>query len=247
MTELVQRDLSWARKITERLRLQATNYQEAREKVISTLTEARDGGAADLLGYASWPAYIADVFSEEPLRLEADLRKPIAKELSEEGMSTRAIGKVLGVTPMQVSRDIHSGVTNVTPEDWTPFKAPEGFKRVEVRREVIPSTPEDPGGEVSIYTELVPDVPSKITGLDGKHYTRPEPKKPQRRALTEVARDAGWDARKAIEKIERVWEDDRFSRNKEEVAELMRGHLMYVIETCQGFLDDINQSKENQS
>ena len=41
MTDLVSRDINWARKITERLRLQATNYQEAREKVLATLVEAR--------------------------------------------------------------------------------------------------------------------------------------------------------------------------------------------------------------
>jgi hypothetical protein len=224
MTELATRDLDWARKITERLRLQATNYADARDKVMATLIEARDGGAADLLGYASWTAYMADVFGDAPLRLERDARQEIVAELSAEGMSARAIAPVVGITPMQVTRDLKAGVTNVTPEPQTMMRVNEATGEVE-------------------------DVPARhVTGMDGKEYAvpiRPEPRKPNRRALTDVARDTGWDIRKAVEKLERVREDDRYSRNKEEVAALIRGHLMYVIETCQGFLDDLNQNEEN--
>lgn len=115
MSELVQRDLNWARKITERLRLQATNYQEAREKVIATLVEARDGGAAELLGYVSWTAYMADVLGDAPLRLERDARQELVAELSAAGMSTRAIAPIVGVGIGTVHRDIEAGVPNGTP------------------------------------------------------------------------------------------------------------------------------------
>lgn len=74
--------------------------------------------------------------------------------------------------------------------------------------------------------------------------TRPEQPKPKRRALTDFARDAGWDIRKAAERLTRIREDDRFSRNQEEVAAHLRSHLMFVIETCQGMLDDFDESKE---
>lgn len=256
MSELVQRDLNWARKITERLRLQATNYQEAREKVIATLVEARDGGAAELLGYASWTAYMADVLGDAPLRLERDARQELVAELHEAGMSTRAIAPIVGVDRKTVERDVRRG-TNVPPETRIEYRQ-EQYPDGEWSREIGPVEVNVATGEV-VGTDGLTDsertafaqeseaaqARPKVTGLDGKQYMRPEPKKPQRRALTDVARDAGWDVRKATERLERVWEDDRFSRNKEEVAELVRGHLMYVIETCQGFLDDINQSKEN--
>lgn len=227
MTELVQRDLNWARKITERLRLQATNYQEAREKVIHTLTEARDGGAAEMLGYASWTAYMADVFADAPLRLERDARQELVSELAAQGMSTRAIAPIVGAGYATVSRDI---------------------KAATVSCETVRNSADtaDTAMRVDPVTGEVEDVPARhVTGVNGKSYAVPVAKKPNRRALTEAARDAGWDVRRATERLERVWEDDRFSRNKEEVAVLLRGHLMYVIETCQGFLDDINQSKEN--
>lgn len=233
MTELVQRDLTWARKITERLRLQATNYQEAREKVIATLTEARDGGAAELLGYASWTAYMADVFGDAPLRLERDARQELVAELSAQGMSTRAIAPVVGVSHMQVATDLR-GV-----KDFTPAPAPSGTHFMD-------GNLYDSGtGELVVESvEAHGPLPKPITGLDGKQYTRPE-KKQNRRPLNDTANDAGWNLRKAMEKVERIREDDRYSRNKNEVAAHLRGHLIYVIETCQGFLDDINQNEEN--
>lgn len=225
MTELVTRDLVWARKITERLRLQATNYAEAREKVLTTLTEARDGGAADLLGYASWTAYMADVFGDAPLRLERDARQELVAELSAQGMSTRAIAPIVGVGIGTVHRDIAAApVPSGTPAPV----APQTMMLVN-----------EETGEVE-------DVPARhVTGMDGKEYAMPVQKKPNRRALTDVAKDAGWDIRKAAERLLRIRDDDRYSRNKEEVASHLRSHLIYTIETCQGILDDLNQSQED--
>lgn len=75
---------------------------------------------------------------------------------------------------------------------------------------------------------------------DGKTYTRPEPReqqKPRRRPITDAAGDAGWNLRKATERLQRITEDDRFSRNKEEVTAHLRGHLLYAVEVCQDLLD----------
>lgn len=244
MTDLVSHDINWARKITERLRLQATNYQEAREKVLATLAEARDGGAAELLGYTSWTAYMAEVFGDAPLRLERDARQELVAELAAEGMSTRAIAPIFGVSHTAVRKDIDAVGGNKFPPDPTLNVDTAGLTEVR-KHHFLPQTMM----RVNPDTGEVEDVPARhITGMDGKEYAvpiKPEPRKLNRRALTEVARDAGWDVRKAVERLERIREDDRYSRNKNEVAALMRGHLMYVIETCQGFLDDIDQNEEN--
>lgn len=83
-----------------------------------------------------------------------------------------------------------------------------------------------------------------ITGMDGKTYTRPEPNpepdKPRRNPLPDQARTAGWEVRKSVERVERIMSDDRFTRNKEEVAAHLRGHLQYAIETLQTTLDQLN-------
>lgn len=252
MSEIEKRDITWARKITERLRLQATNYAEARDKVMATLIEARDGGAADLLGYASWTAYMADVFGDAPLRLERDARQELVAELAAEGMASRSIAPIVGVSQMQVVRDIQrAGETNVSPDaapsETDRFYRTGGEPPTESERaQLAVRRKSQTMMQVDSNTGEVEDVPARhVTGMDGKSYAVPVQKKPNRRALTDVARDAGWDIRKAVERLERIREDDRYSRNKEEVAALLRGHLMYVIETCQGFLDDIDQSKED--
>jgi hypothetical protein len=37
--------------------------------------------------------------------------------------------------------------------------------------------------------------------------------------------------------LDRLHADDRFTANKEEVAARLRGHLVFVVEVCQDFLD----------
>lgn len=54
-------------------------------------------------------------FQSLTLRLEKDLRREFVKELSSEGMSTRAIAPIVGVNRKTVERDVRGG-TNVPPE-----------------------------------------------------------------------------------------------------------------------------------
>jgi hypothetical protein len=63
-----------------------------------------------------------------------------------------------------------------------------------------------------------------------------------RRPLPEFARDAGWDLRKSVERLERIAADDRFGTNKEQVATHLRSHLTNAIEVCQDLLDRINNN-----
>lgn len=92
------------------------------------------------------------------------------------------------------------------------------------------------------------EAPAPVTGTDGKTYgSRPEPApepapvpdKPKRRPITDQARDAGWELRKAVERLERIASDDRFAENKEKVTPHLRGHLSNAVEVCQDLLDHI--------
>lgn len=93
--------------------------------------------------------------------------------------------------------------------------------------------------------EINPDPP-KVTDRDSETYTRPEPKeesqpiRPRRRPISDAARDAGWEIRKATEKIEKLLSDDRYPQNREQVTLHLRGHLLYVVESCQGLLDQLD-------
>lgn len=109
-------------------------------------------------------------------------------------------------------------------------------------REFVAEFPSDIKPPAADDLRPAPEVvePRIITGLDGKTYTAPAPQAPRRKALTDSARDLGWDFRKVAERLQRVKEDDRFSRNKEEVAALLKGHLMFTVEVCQDLLDEFN-------
>lgn len=97
-----------ARRLTERIRIAATNYVEAKEKVLALVDEAKAGHAHIALGYASWTAYLSDVLSDEPLRLARDERRELVTRLADEGMSTRAIAPIVAVDQKTVANDLRS-------------------------------------------------------------------------------------------------------------------------------------------
>lgn len=109
-----------ARRLTERIRIAATNYTDAKAKVLQLVDEAKAGAAHVALGYASWTAYLSDVLSDEPLRLARDERRELVTRLADEGMSTRAIAPIVGVSKSQVASDLEPTVQNWTVE--TPRK-----------------------------------------------------------------------------------------------------------------------------
>ncbi len=103
-----------ARRLTERIRLAATNYTDAKEKVLALVDEAKVGGAHIALGYKSWTAYLSDVLSDEPLRLARDERRELVGKLADEGMSTRAIAPIVGAHHSTIAADLDRTVGNPT-------------------------------------------------------------------------------------------------------------------------------------
>lgn len=95
-----------ARRLTERIRIAATNYTEAKAKVLALVDEAKAGHAHIALGYASWTAYLSDVLSDEPLRLARDERRELHSRLADEGMSGRAIARITDTSEATVRRDV---------------------------------------------------------------------------------------------------------------------------------------------
>lgn len=238
-----------ARRLTERIRHTAISVREGVEKLQALVAEAQAGQAHVALGYPSWTAYLADVMGDEPMRLARDERREVVAWLAGEGMSTRAIAPIVGASvgtvhaDREVFRNEHVASTPA-PSDadliagsgWTPETPAEAVGAADdaVRTE--------PQGESSALLAPRPAV----TGLDGKTYQRPTPTAPRRKSLTDTARDAGWELRKATERLTRITEDDRFPRNEEQVATLLRSHLSHAIEVCQDLLDRLpTTSKEN--
>ena len=253
--------LDEARRLTERIRLVAHTVAENMEKLQLLVTEAKNGNVHVQLGYASWTAYLADVLGEAPMRLAREPRQEMSRMLTDEGMSTRAAAKVLGVSKSLVATDIQvssSGQVDDEPDEvevdpitGEVINHPEYFESAEEEAETLALADladdefeerlkrASDEGDVSRENVLKPE-PRTVTGLDGKTYQRAEPQKPRRRPLTDQSRTAGWDLAKSLERIERILADDRFNTHKEEVATHLRSHLTNAIDSCQGFLDRIN-------
>ncbi len=85
----------------------------------------------------------------------------------------------------------------------------------------------------------VQPVTGTITGMDGKQYTRPEPKEPtdRRPPLPEQIFNAVYDLGKVVDRLERLVEDDRFNRIKEEVASKHESDLNRNVDALHGIIN----------
>jgi ParB-like chromosome segregation protein Spo0J len=84
-------------------------------------------------------------------------------------------------------------------------------------------------GAVRDELEAGAEIPHHDSRVGGDGVEQPA-RKPRRKPITDQALRAGWELRKAVERIDRVIGDDRFERNKEEITRHLRGHLTYAIE-----------------
>lgn len=150
-----------AQRLTERIRLTAHNYAEARQKLQELVAEAKEGNAHLALGYESWTAYLAEVLGEEPMRLARGERQGMVQMLTYEGVGPAAIAPIVGVSERQVRRDI--GQMSEVPEAST-------------------------GLDGKTYTRPDPTPKRRQEYADGEKV---EPSKPKRRPITEQSSEAG--------------------------------------------------------
>lgn len=141
------------------------------------------------LGYRSPGDYLSDRFGGRLARLGVDLRREVVRELTEAGLSTRAIAPVVGTSFKTVARDIAAPVSGDTPQtpvasatgaaslaEADPQDAPDeeqvtAAAAVPVSDDSIASTPE-------AETPATPRPP--VVGIDGKTYTVPRARQAQR-------------------------------------------------------------------
>lgn len=106
-----------AARLTTKIQLRLEVIADNVEQVLPLIEQARTGGAHQSLGYASWTAYVADKFGDSLGRLKKVERIPVVELLAEQGMGTRAIASVVGVSKDTVSRELRAGVSDETPAD----------------------------------------------------------------------------------------------------------------------------------
>ncbi|MFV8317180.1 hypothetical protein [Mycobacterium sp. 23] len=247
-----------ARVLTDRIKVGV-------EAVWELITRAYTERAWDALGYSSWDDYCTREFGTTRLRLPREERAEVVASLRESGLSIRAIASATNEPVMTVQNEL-ARVRSRTPEpDVEPDQLADDLIVAEQHLPPLPEnymnipggvTPSTPGQTDRMAEALakagsaapVADPPKPVTGLDGKKYqpARPAPKPsqepatPRRRPLTDAAREIGLDLKNLTSRMERLLADDRFARNKDEVAPHLRHYLVEAIKVCQDLNHQIN-------
>ncbi len=99
-----------ATRLTTRIHLLLGPHLDQRDKLVSMVTEAREGDAHLALGYRSWTAYVSEQFGDLLPRLARTERLPFVELMADEGMSTRAIAAVIHTSHQTVANDLKSAV-----------------------------------------------------------------------------------------------------------------------------------------
>ena len=197
--EVIAERQDWAARLTQRIQATIVSAREQLRTVEDLLREARDGNAAEILGFKSWTDYVANIFAETPLRLERADRAEVAKVLSRYGMSTRAIASVTGSSNATVSRDINEDGTDVD-STVTGVTVGEGASIT--------------GLNGKSYTR--PEVVEPAE----------KPVKARRTALSKAAREAANTITAGLDLIESIIADDRFRTNADGVRAELRAVIL---------------------
>lgn len=169
-----------------------------------------------VLGYADWDTMRDAEYGDLGVAAPRSDVPQLASRLRSNGFTQAQIGVTLGVPQQTISRHLNTQMGNQDP-------APPII--VNARGQERPPSYQRPARPAIVDAEIVEDTKPRAT---------------PRRALSDQARDAGQELRKAVERVERVAADDRLTPNKEQVAAHLRHHLTNAIEVCQDLLDRLN-------
>lgn len=228
--ETITMDRAEAQRITERIRLKLDSAANVLDSLGALVADAYQRRADLAMGYDSWAAYADAEFAEQTRNLAAPIRRELVGRLTESGMSTRAIAPAVGSPRETVRRDVVKLTQSGSPDPLAEEKADGRVVKLTGPGSLLHSEPVE---RIDMETGEVLTEPRAITGLDGKAYTRPEPTTPRRRALTDQAQDAAVNLTAAIERVVRIFADDRYPQNREQVASVTRSHLLRTAKVCQ--------------
>jgi predicted DNA-binding protein (UPF0251 family) len=93
-----------ARQLDDEIRTTVIEWRDDGLRIGELLARAKSVALHISRGFSSWTAYAADVFAAANLRLNTQGEIEAVALMSQEGMSTRAIGKALGVPRSTVQR-----------------------------------------------------------------------------------------------------------------------------------------------
>ncbi|WP_295821604.1 hypothetical protein [uncultured Microbacterium sp.] len=199
-----------AERMTQEIKLTASGIRNNLFKLRNQIDVAKSSNVWQMLGFSSWTAWLSDTLAEEPMRVSREERLELVGYLSGEGMSTRAIAPIVGISKSQVSNDLADLSSSGHDNPGLPGMAED-------------ETPAESG-------PVLTPVPPTTEGLDGKSYPKPKPnlRAVTLTAITDDARAAGVALRKAVERLDRIREDERFPGHRAQILADMAEHLGYA-------------------
>lgn len=216
MSEIEQCTAERARQLTDQIKVGV-------EAVWHLITEAYTTRAWSALGYRSWDDYCTREFGTSRLRLPREERAEVVQSLRESGLSLRAIASATGDSARTVRRALDSGGANAAPDDHRCDNS---------------CRPDDHHVEDA---EVVEPAPT-ITGTDGKQYQPKQPQPaPRRQPLSGDAYRASEDLKRAIKRVGRVLDDDRYRANRDDVHFTLRASLQFEFETLDRITEIVRQ------
>ena len=195
-----------AERMTQEIKLTASGIRNNLFKLRNQIDVAKNSNVWAMLGFSSWTAWLSDTLSDEPMRVSREERLELVGYLAGEGLSARAIAPIVGIGKSQAAKDIAEVSTSGHDNPGLP-----GMVDAEP---VAPEAAEPPAPVVH--------------GLDGKTYTKPNLRAVTLTAITDDARAAGVALRKAIERLDRIRNDERFPGYREQIPADMTEHLGYA-------------------
>lgn len=200
MPDLVLPSLEEARQLTARIKV-------AVEGTWLLIQEAYTSRTWAVLGYDSWDAYCAKEFGSTRLRLPREERQEVVASLRESGLSVRAIasatGTSVGTVATELSRCSELNTSAIQGSDGKTYAA---------TRTATEPTPFDGSDWLEPDDDTIPGQSHVLAHTALETVT---PAVTRRRPLPEAFADAGRDLNRAAEKLSRLTEDDRFTRNRD--------------------------------
>lgn len=163
--------------VTDAIAWRLNRLADAHEEVMPMIREALTRRAWDALGYRSPGEYAAERFGGALTRLSIPVRQAVVQELTEAGMSTRAIAPVVGVSHEAVRKD-QKRVNQLTPESADDARPGGQLARCKVPGHGWHGGPEGCPGESTGERPAV-------VGIDGKTYSRSTPNRTIEDAVAE--------------------------------------------------------------
>lgn len=184
-----------ASSVTLQIRRHLEDLTETHDRLIQLVEQAKSGGVWEVLGFTSWAEYAAVEFAGALNGLERSLRVPIVAELSAAGLSQRTIATMTGTSVGTVNSDLKGARVQALNTCGTDGKTYP--RKPLVNGAGVPTST----GVIAIG-EAVPPV--KTT--------------PRRRPIADVHRDALAELEKAVNKLVKIHDDDRFEASRDKLA-----------------------------